>query len=320
MGHFGLISRKVSRRWAPPRTIEEIPSYEGRRLLQHARTRYDGVVVIDPLAVGVDLVRGARTPRIFHRGEELPLIDTVMVRSSGGLRDSLGGVLRALVAHGADVIDPIEGASGEGGTKLFTTFDRFSVGVGTTTSLAFSLDAAYALLDRLWTEGRFPLFAKPVRGRKGRGVARLETLGEATAFAAEVFAEAVNDPGAAVLLVQALERFVTEFRVMLIFGEAMGVARKTPAVGALAANAAQGGTFQAVDRPEVAEFAARHCDPVGVLGVDVGEVEDGSFRIIEANRAPLWEHFDVALGVDTAERVIDHAHRRLEARVLGARR
>lgn len=152
-----------------------------------------------------------------------------------------------------------------------------------------------------------PLVAKPVAGRGGHGVVVLRDPAEAARHLDALYGA---DP-AATLLVQAAERFVAEYRVMVCFGAVLGVARKLPREGAVAANAAQGGVFAPAERPDVAAFVAAHADPVGILGVDVGEVDDGSLRLIEANRAPQWQAFDAALGIDTAREIVRHARQRL---------
>jgi glutathione synthase/RimK-type ligase-like ATP-grasp enzyme len=62
----------------------------------------------------------------------------------------------------------------------------------------------------------------------------------------------------------------------------------------------------------VIEFTLQHVNHEGILGVDVAMNSEGKLRIIEANRAPSWQIFEQATGINVAEIIINQAVKRLE--------
>lgn len=304
MPRFGITSRILVDAWE---RLDHIRSYETRRFIAAAREVYGEVVLLNPSLVGIELPRRGGAPRIFHAGAELAPLDALLLRGTKGLGDGATGLVRALRAQGCDVLDPAESFEENGGSKLGSSFDRHAAHVGSETYLAFGRDAAVQLVERLAAEGKLPLVGKPIAGRKGRGVTALCSVEEALAYVDALYTEA---PGTTALL-QRLERFVAEYRVMLFFGTSLGIARKVSAPEKLAANAAQGGTYMPSDRADVVAFAQQAIKPVSFVGADVGETEAGDLVIIEANHAPLFSAFDAALGCDTARLVVELARRRL---------
>ena len=56
---------------------------------------------------------------------------------------------------------------------------------------------------------------------------------------------------------------------------------------------------------EVREFAKSNAPAQGLVGMDVARDETGELFVIEANFSPNWQTFDGALGVDTAQVIVD---------------
>src|SRR5262249_40435635 len=69
--------------------------------------------------------------------------------------------------------------------------------------------------------------------------------------------------------------------------------------------------FQPVYRPDIIEFTLQHINHDGILGVDVAVNSEGKLRIIETNRAPSWQVFEQATGIDVAKTVIERAIKHL---------
>jgi glutathione synthase/RimK-type ligase-like ATP-grasp enzyme len=301
---LGLISSPIVTNWEKG---EKSFGYEARRLIRAGRDIYGSVFLINPFLVSVELPQGSDMPVLYHDGRMMPRIDSLIVRSTYRLGDGLTATVRCLAHQGCDVLDPLTRQSRKGGSKLTTSISRFKGGVGSTTYLAFSRTSAVALAKRLAEGDRFPLITKPVSGRGGTGVVRLDSQDELLAHIERFYRRKTK----ATLLLQPFEGFLSEFRVILFFGKSLGIVRKIPAEGAVAANAAQGGAFVPTDRPDVEEYVCAKADRAGILGVDVGEKEDSRFRIIEANRAPKWETFDKTLNLDTARTIVSLACQRL---------
>ena len=301
---LALISRPIVDKWGRG---EASFGYEARHLIRAGRETYGNVLLINPFLISVELPRGSDTPRLLHEGALLPAIDSLIVRSTHKLGDSLSATVRSLRLLGCDILDRLASKASRG-SKLTTSISRFKMGVGSSTFLAFSREGALDLAGRLGDADRFPLITKPIDGRGRKGVLRLDTPDDLGRHVRTFY----RRKSRATLLLQSFEEFTSEFRVMLFFGQPLGIARKIPAEGAVAANAAQGGTFVPADRPDAVCYAVENVDSVGILGVDVGETGDGEFRIIEANRAPRWQAFDTALGCDTAKTIVTLARERLD--------
>ena len=300
-GGFGIVTRSTR-----PQEL----GFEKRAIYDEARRRFDRVLLIDPARVWFGFVRDRQDPIVRDGGEDLASLEWLHVRDTRGREASIALLAHSLSLCGVSVSDPLDRFPTSGASKLLTTVQRHAKGVGSDTYFAFRLDSARLLLDWLSEQERFPLLLKPVEGRLGSGIRKIDTPESARRIAEELFA----DPGAGdrPLMLQRLERFRAEFRVLVVEGEALGVAQKLAAPGELAANAAAGAEWVASSRTDVAEFAARSVHPKGVIGADVGVTEEGELRLIEANRAPLWRAFQAATGLDVARLVLD---RQLSGRV-----
>jgi hypothetical protein len=276
--------------------------------MEAGRDIYGEVFLINPNLVALELVRGEETPRLVHDGSPMPQIDSLIIRSTYRLGGGLNAAVRALALQGCDILDRIGLQGSRRSGKLGTSIKRFSEGVGSTTYLAFGRGAAEDLAKRLSREKRFPLIAKPVGGSGGKGVVKLDNKTQLLRHIRDFFGRKKRTP----LMLQPFEEFVNEFRVILFFGQPLGTARKIPAEGSVAANAAQGGTFVVADRPDIVDYACNSVSKIGIFGVDIGETAEDGLRIIEANRAPKWEAFDNALSCNTARTIVTLARKRLK--------
>ncbi len=302
---LGLVSSLIANNWGRG---ESALTYETRRLLEVGREIYGEVFLINTNLVSVELPRGEEAPSLYQEGRPMPEIDSLIVRSTYRLGGGLNATLRCLALRGCDILDRIGLQGGRRSGKLGTSIKRFSEGVGSTTYLAFGRAAAEDLAKRLERAGRFPLIAKPIGGSGGKGVVKLDDKQGLLQYVRSFYSKKRKTP----LMLQPFEEFVNEFRVILFFGRSLGIARKIAAEGSVAANAAQGGTFVAVDRPDIVDYACSNVSKIGIFGVDIGETASDGLRIIEANRAPRWEAFDGALSCDTARTIVKLARERLE--------
>lgn len=283
-------------------------NHEKYRLYVEASNHYDVVRLVDPRAVTYRFIRGRTRPVIMHSGEDISTLDTLIVRSITGREAATAMLARSLRLCGCDVFDPVERFSVGKASKLLTTISRFQGGVGTSTYASFSREGATELLHQLAMEGRFPLVVKPSAGRKGRSIQIVEDVAAAMRHLDQHFGqeEYLDDP----FFLQDLVSFEKEYRILVVDGEPLGIVEKVRRPGEVAANAAQGAGFVAADAPHVLEAALPHVSDEGILGVDVGVDPAGDVHIIEANRAPDWEAFERATGLNVARLVIERAVRR----------
>ncbi|MCA9363663.1 hypothetical protein KC727_00365 [Candidatus Kaiserbacteria bacterium] len=101
-----------------------------------------------------------------------------------------------------------------------------------------------------------------------------------------------------------IKDIVDEFRVIVIGGKALGVAKKLS--NNIAKNATLGGSFEKVEDKEVIDFAekAAHFEKADILGTDIARTPDGSLWLIENNRNPNFIAFREATGMMVEENIL----------------
>ncbi len=146
----------------------------------------------------------------------------------------------------------------------------------------------------------YPLIVKPVGGREGKGVTKID--------AREELGPALEEASFPVLLQEYLE-IEQEYRILVVGGTALGTVVKEVEEGEdVARNYAQGAEFRAVERPELEQAAVRIARVKGieVAGVDIVETNDGYYEL-ECNRCPQFEGFAEAHpDVDVPAAVVDY--------------
>jgi glutathione synthase/RimK-type ligase-like ATP-grasp enzyme len=284
-------------------------NFERQALYGEALKRFDQVLIVDPRQVVHRFVRGAPLPGLTVNDRDISSLDALIVRSTNEREAASGLLVRSLHLCGCLIVDPLDRFSLGKASKLWSTIERFERKTGTSTYVSFSATASRQLISELYEAEQRPLIAKPVTGRKGRGVVRLDTEAEALDFVNEHFAgeRFTEDP----LFLQEFVNFVKEYRVLIVDGEALGIVEKIRADDHVAANAAQGAAFVASTDHDVMHATAMNVSNDGVLGVDVGLDGDNNLHIIETNRAPLWQVFQQVTGVNVAERIIERCSKRL---------
>jgi len=286
---------------------DESHGFELQSLYDEGQKAYDEVLFINPQEILYIFERGKHKPEIRFHERDIADLSTLIVRGTAGSERALSLLTRTLDHCGCLIFDPIARFSGKTSSKITSTFDRFRNGIGTDSYLTFYYEGAKALIRYLDSAGKFPILTKPVFGKKGKGLIVFYSASEADAYIQNFYTTKNDIP----LLIQPFLQFVEEYRVMVIDGFCPGVVKKIKQEHAIAANAAQGGEFVAVNKPEIINFVLRNASSEGLLGVDVGKDEQGRLHQIEANRAPLWEHFQIATGINIAKIVIEKTLERL---------
>ncbi|MDY6776532.1 MAG: hypothetical protein SVQ76_00335 [Candidatus Nanohaloarchaea archaeon] len=147
----------------------------------------------------------------------------------------------------------------------------------------------------------YPLIVKPVGGREGEGVERVDSR--------EGLQDVVEESTFPAMMQEYIE-IDEEYRVLVVGDEALGTAAKgTGEEGEVARNYARGADFHAVDEPELERAAVEIARMTGIeiAGVDI--VKDGSGRYyeLECNRCPQFEGFTGAHPeVDVPARIADY--------------
>lgn len=285
-------------------------NYEKRKLVKIAEKFYDRVILINTRHVTYQFIRGIKKPILLHKGEDISNLSSLQVRSTARRETSTALLTHSLNLCGCDIFDPIDRFSVGYASKLFSTIHRFERQVGSNSFFSFKYENTLELLKQINERQMFPLIVKPIKGKQGKGVIFLQDLKSARIYAADFFSRVYyteDEP----LFLQTYENFVEEFRVMIVDGKVLGIVKKLPIEGAIAANAAQGAEFVKIENAELMEFLIPQIKNQGVLGVDIAKDESGEFHIIETNWAPSWANFEAATGTNVAEFIIEKSIERL---------
>ncbi len=293
MRTFGLCTRYKS--------LEQL-SYEGKSLVREAEKYYDEVFLIDTRRVTYQFHRGKDRPEILYGQQDLSRLSSLHIRSTKEREISTSLLVNALAKCGCKIFDPLNRFPVGFASKLLTSIDRFLRGVGTSTYVAFNYENALHLLNDIESNDHFPLIAKPYAGKQGRGITVLANISEAYQFAKIFFEERIcfESP----LFLQDFISFVSEYRALLVDGEVLGIVKKNLLADEYMGNTALGVSFSKVDYPELELFLKTILSGEGILGVDIGLDKDSCFHIIEQNRAPQWQQFEKATGINVAQVVI----------------
>lgn len=298
---LGIASSHISKKWGMG---IDCLNYETKELLEWGGDIFGASMLINPKKVSYSYINDRLKPVILHEGTPLAHINCLVVRGTSSIAEPVAALAHSLAITGSAVLDPMSRFCGGTPGKLLTTIDRFDKKNGSSSFVSFNWDGSFQ--DSLWfgEQVGYPLIAKPMTGSKGRGVVSLESQQDMTEYLGRHFLQSPETP----VLLQKKEEIVMEFRVLIASGQSLGVVSKRGSAGSITANKATGGVFKKENRKDVEQYVVDQVSGEGILGVDVCETADGSFRIIEANRAPAWQEFDRASGGRVAERIVKIAH------------
>ncbi len=277
-------------------------SFEKKALVREGQKIFDEVLLIDTRNMAYQFLRGSDRPIIQLGERDISDLSALYVGSTKNREASTAILVHTLSHNGCRINDPVSRFSVGFASKLLSTFRRFERGSGSSSFLAFNKRNAERLLQQIDEKKYFPLIHKPIRGSKGKGVHRINSLGEAQDFC-EAFFQKRSNPDIPLFL-QTFVNFTREFRVMVYDYEVIGMVEKIKAEGAVAANAAQGGAFKAVHDERLKKFVIDQTRSKGLFGFDVAIDEEEQFHVIESNRAPLWETFQEATGINVAGEIL----------------
>lgn len=305
MKSIGISSALIS----GPDPTKIYKAHELNTLYNQALLKYDKVVVIDSKQIIYLFEQKELKPTIIYNNEDISDLSTLIVRGTTGCETSISILVNALDSCGCDIIDPLDRFGGVSASKLLTTLKRHQDKVGTNSYYAFSKENAKLLVQKLNAKNMFPLISKPIYGKKGINIRKLENLKDSIEFINDFFhPNTISDEP---LFLQELIQFKKEYRAFIIGGQCIGMAEKIPKDGSYILNAAQGGSFKVVEDKKTVSFVEKNVSNKGILGVDVAIDVHGRVHIIEANRAPLWNEFEKATGINVAQRIIEYAFGRL---------
>lgn len=274
-------------------------NFETRQLIEVSKKYYKSTILIDPNKSSIELVM-ANKAKVYFDHQDISNLSTLIVRGTGNIELSVKVLVNALSALGCYIVDPLTRFSGERASKLLTTIFRHDLGVGSTSFIILGLDEVERVVNRIEKNKLFPILIKPIYGKHGIGIQKIDSKSEAIKKMMDYFQE--GDESA--LLVQKWVNFINEYRCLVINGYCIGIAEKIKKENSLTGNANNCLNFLKVEDGKIEKFVLQNISSEGLLGVDVALSEKGEIHIIEANRAPEWEEFQDAIGFNVAEIII----------------
>ena len=274
-------------------------NFEVVALVEMASRLFTQVYLVDLSAVTIVARRQAQQS-VWAGAQDISTVSALVVRGTGGHFEIARALSAVLKSRGCCLLDDLPRFGAGTASKMSTTLTRHDRQVGSS-SIVGDAQAWHYLFDGPIEPSDFPLLYKPPSGRQGRGIVVLDDP-EALRSHLSSLANESDEP----FLLQRMERFAHEYRALLLHGSCLGVAEKIAEDG-IPANAATGAAFTPVSdgtQEMISRFVERSCPGDCLTGVDVGELTDGSLRIIEENAAPQWQAFDAALGTNAAELII----------------
>lgn len=283
--------------------------YEIFRLLEEGKRRYHEVVLINPARLYFIMGHNQRSPVVMTENVDLTNLSTLIIRKTSGYEEPISLLARTLYHNGCDLIDPVERFSGSPAGKLNDSLKGTMNNTAPATFIAFNRDDALRLAIRLSKGNSFPLIGKPNRGSRGENVSLLKNLTDAHLYIDSFFSDPKYRQSA--LLLQQYINIKNEYRVIIIDGHCIGMVEKVAEEGQIARNAALGSMFIACNDAEISEFCRQHTSKKGIIGADVARSADGKLYLLESNRAPQWQAFEKATGINVAMHIIERAWHRL---------
>ncbi len=274
-------------------------SYSTRRIRAAAIRRGHVVRVVDTLELVMHLEE--RAPRLFFRGQPLPLPDAVIPRIGASLTFFGTAVVRQFEMAGVFCLNasrPITMARDK--LRTLQMLSRHDVGMPPTAVVGDRLGIRSAIAR----VGGAPVVLKLLEGTQGVGVVLCETSKNAEA----VF-ETLHSVGQRVLVQKFIaESRGTDIRAFVVGGRVVAAMRRTASGDEFRANVHRGGRVEPVVLPREHEHAAvRAARILGlhVAGVDLLESADGPL-VMEVNASPGLEGIETATGRDVAGEMIRH--------------
>ncbi|MDY6770097.1 MAG: ATP-grasp domain-containing protein [Candidatus Nanohaloarchaea archaeon] len=253
---------------------------------------------IDPSDVSY-LVKDAELTVRYH-GEMLNDLDLLFMRRTRFDVEASRDLVAAMDTLGVRTVERTE-VFFNPLSKFYSLLDFVGEDVGTVRIPATAVLRDDAEAGAVAGAIGYPLIVKPVGGREGEGVTRLDSR--------EELEEALDGADFPVLLQEYID-IDEEYRVLVVGDEVLGTVVKEAADDDTAArNYAQGAEFHAVDRPDIEAAAVDIARLTGieVAGVDIVQDASGDYYELECNRCPQFEGFAGAHpDVDVPARIVDY--------------
>lgn len=148
---------------------------------------------------------------------------------------------------------------------------------------------------------KYPYVVKSKLGSHGSHVFKIESKKDLDGV---LLSHEVND-----LIFQEFQKSGFDLRVIVINNKVLGIMKRTPRDGEFLSNYSQGGSvsiYSGEDSDKISEIAIKTANHFGLdyVGVDLMKGNDGTWKVLEVNRACQFKGFEKATGVNVASEII----------------
>lgn len=284
------------------------PDYHpSRRLAEAALARSARVVVINPYELALSYQDGHP---VFMPSDRTDGLDAVLPRQGAEVKTASLAVIAHFEHAGVCVVNRLAGIL-KARNKYLTCQALAAEGVPVPeTVYATSVEACHRAREVFAPS---PAVIKPISGRQGAGIHRLDPD---SALPPDIADELADGRG---VLVQVFvpPQGRTDIRVFVVGGQVVGAASLTPPEHDFRSNFHVGSRAAPYALPD--DLAALACRSARVIGLDIAGVDmivshAGTPMIVEVNYAPGFRGLEGATGIDIAGVMIDHVLSAIEAR------
>jgi RimK family alpha-L-glutamate ligase len=235
--------------------------------------------------------------KLYLGGEDVEKIGVVLVRGIGYCLKELEVLLEFVKVKNIRLIDP--------------GLNEVKIGSGTKSLTAYRLgNEGVAYPPTIFVRGNlaenpfgYPCIVKPVMGRAGQGVIKIENR--------EELINKLNTDKDELLMIQKWIPNDGDYRVLVLGEQSLGAMRRwTEMPGEYRNNVSLGAKAEAAKiEPAHVEMAIKAAAVCGweFAGVDLIKHKDtGEWYVLEVNRSPQFEGFTRATGIDVAGVVVEY--------------
>ncbi len=276
--------------------------HPNRRLMEAAREQGHRAVLVHParvyLSVSGDLLSLTRLGKALSP-------DVVLPRIGSTILDFPLALVRQMELMGIRVVNG-SAAVGISRNKFRTLQALTASGVPVPRSCFVSNDRNLSAAAR--DMGTRPFVVKTVHGRQGRGVFLVNNAGEAL----RLLRDSCANPGEGLVLQEFIppEARRRDIRVLVLGDEMASSMSLQPRPGEFRANVHQRGRCEPLRIEKDLESAAlKASEAVGldISGIDMIELKDGSFQVVDVNYSPGFKGLERCTGKDIASKIITFA-------------
>ncbi|GAH46507.1 unnamed protein product, partial [marine sediment metagenome] len=275
--------------------IASTNTYECQRISKEGSDFFDKIelFLIPDLTVKIKNKKN----NFLYKNQPFPLGFDIYLFRGTSKGESLAVMLAEFLNNKGKIIVDEKLARPKGGSK-FTTLLKLNT-AGISVPVSFQALAVSEILNQAKKIG-YPIIAKHKKGKKGKGVYKLDNKKELALFTEK------NQDLESIIFQQFIDSNF-DIRVFVVGDKALGSMKRTAPAGDFRSNIAVGGTGEKFDASrDLCNMAIKSIQAVRneIAGIDV-MIKNNQAYVIEVNRAPEFQGFEKNTGVNVARKILE---------------